>query len=347
MSQRALIVCPGRGSYGRASLGQLRDRGDAARRVIEACDSWRSQVGRDGVTELDADTQFRASRHVAGEHASLLTFACSLADLADLDRERFEPVAITGNSMGWYTALAASGALSLSEAIRLVDTMGAYQIDNVIGGQLLYPTTDESWEPDAGLEAAITRSLAACTGAGQVAEWSIRLGGFAVLGADSAGLKTLKATLPPIERGTRTFPLKLPLHSAFHTSLMQGTSERATVDLGDLAMGSPALPLVDGRGIVHRPLSADPLDLLEYTLGAQVTQTYDLSTAVRAALRYSGAEVVIALGPGNGLGGPLARILAAEGWRGATGKAGLAAIQDTDRPLLRSFGLPPQRRMLV
>jgi [acyl-carrier-protein] S-malonyltransferase len=40
-----------------------------------------------------------------GDNASLLIYACALADFAAIDRDRFEVVAVTGNSMGWYLAL--------------------------------------------------------------------------------------------------------------------------------------------------------------------------------------------------------------------------------------------------
>src|SRR5690606_27109538 len=99
------------------------------------------------VTALDAAERYSNRLHVAGEHASLLTAACSLADAADLDRDRYEVVGVVGNSMGFYTALAVADALPLPDAVRLIDTMGAYQESNVLGGQILYPLVDEAWRP--------------------------------------------------------------------------------------------------------------------------------------------------------------------------------------------------------
>lgn len=347
MSRRALVVCPGRGSYDRATLGSLAGRSPAANRVLDACDAWRAAHGRPGVRELDAEPAFKAGRHVAGEHASLLTFACSLADLAELDRGAFEVVGVTGNSMGWYTALGAVGALPLEEAVRLVDTMGAYQEGNVLGGQVLYPLTDDAWRPDPAREAAVEAVLAGIRADGAYAGWSIRLGGHAVLGGDAAGVKLLMERLPPIVTEVRTFPLQLPMHSAFHTPVLEPTSARARVELGDLAVRPPDVALIDGRGGIHRPRWADPAALLDYTLGHQVVQPYDLTTAVRTALRHTGADVVIALGPGNSLGGPLARILVQEGWGGPRDKAAFEARQASDRPLLLSFGVAAQRAVLT
>lgn len=345
--RRALLVCPGRGSYDRASLGQLQDRSAAATAVIDACDAWRIEHGRKTVRELDAAENHRSTLHVAGENASLLTFACSVADAADLARDRYEVVGVTGNSMGWYTALAVAGALPLEQAIRLVDTMGVYQERNVIGGQVLYPVTGADWREDPALESAVDETLAAIRSEGAAAAWSIRLGGYAVLGGDKPGVKALLERLPGVKRGSRAFPVQLPLHSAFHTDLMAETSQRAFVDLADLPLRAPDVPLVDGRGRVFRPVWSDPAELLDYTLGYQVTEPYDFTTAVRTALRHTGADVVIALGPGNSLGGPLARILVSEGWRGTRDRAGFDALQQSDEPSLLSFGVTVQRRALV
>lgn len=342
--KRALIVCPGRGAYDRSCLGQLRDRSPAATTVIEACDQARAAHGRPSLTDLDSAERFSARQHVAGEHASLLTFGCGMADLAELS-ESYEIVGVTGNSMGWYTALGASGALSLSEAIRLVDTMGAYQADNVIGGQLLYPVSDSDWQMDPGRLAAVEAALASVRGHGHEAWWSIRLGGFAVLGADAEGIRALMKALPEEKRGPRSFPLQLPMHSAFHTPLLAATSERAFAELGDLAFQAPKVPLIDGRGRVFSPWSTDLTDLRSYTLGHQVTETYDFDAAVLTALHHTGAEVVVVLGPGNSLGGPLARLIVQDGWRGANTRDKLDAIQQSD-PMLLSFGVSLQRAIL-
>ncbi len=346
MTRRALLVCPGRGSYTAANLGSLSGRSTTASARIERCDAHRSALGRPTVSELDADERFRATRHVAGEHASLLTFAAGVADDAELS-EDFEVVGVTGNSMGFYTALAVSGALPFDDAIALVDTMGAYQAGNVIGGQLLYPMTDDQGRTDPSRRAVVEQALQSVREQGHTAEWSIELGGYAVLGADSPGVKALLAALPEDVRSGRSFPLQLPFHSAFHTSLMAATSQQAFADLGSLGFRPPHVPLIDGRGFVFRPHWADPTALRDYTLGHQVVRPFDFTTAVITALQHCAPDVVVALGPGNALGGPLSRILVEAGWRGVQNKADLDAIQQSESPALLSFGRTDQRRLLV
>ena len=137
---RVVLVCPGRGSYSRELLGSLRPTPS-----VEAADRFRAHLGRPTPSEMDAAAAYSSRLHVAGENASILTAACTLADrdaLSDVD-----VVAVIGNSMGWYTALAVAGALPLEDGLRLVETMGQYQVDNVVGGQLLYPLVDDAWHP--------------------------------------------------------------------------------------------------------------------------------------------------------------------------------------------------------
>ena len=341
---RTLVVCPGRGSYDRNSLGSLGNRSEAVATFLERCDAYRGAQGQPTVSELDQEPAYRSSLHVAGEHASLLTFAASYADWLELDRDHYEVVAIAGNSMGWYTSLAVSGALPLDDAIRLVDTLGRYQHKNVIGGQVLYPVCSPDWSPSAERLAHVEEALAAAAAAGHVAEWSIDLGGFAVLGADRPGVKFLLQQLPSETRGSRAFPLQLPLHSAFHTSLMEATSHRAVAELADLRFSAPQLPLIDGRGMVFRPRSANPRAIRDYTLGHQIVRPYAFTLSIQTALHFSGADVVVCLGPGNPLGGPVARILVQDGWRGLRNRA---AFLESDEPVLRSFGLPDQRARLI
>ena len=344
--KRALVICPGRGSYARNSLGQLQERSKAVRQIIAQCNDHRRTAGRTPISELDAAETFRGADHVAGENASLLTFACSIADYTDIDLQQYHVVGVLGNSMGWYTALAVAGVLPMEDAIRLVDTMGSYQRKNVIGGQILYPTSDEAWQPNPTLLAHVDAAIANAIETGHAAFSSIRLGGFAVLAGDRSGVRCLLDTLPPQVRGATTFPIQLPYHSAFHTPLMEATALRAQSELKGLRFTRPTVPLTDGHGVIYRPRWADPEALRSYTLGAQVTEMFDYEKALRCAIRHAAPEVIILLGPGNSLGGPTARILVNEHWVGLQDREQFDRHQ-SEEPLLLSFGITRQRAVLT
>ena len=330
---RALIVCPGRGSYGRAQLGGLPGNDP----ILAALDRFRAQLGRPTISALERAPAYAPELHVAGEHASLLTFACTAVDLAAIDDDKVEIVGVTGNSMGFYTALHAAGALDLLDAARLVETLGHYQAGNVIGGQLLYLLVDDDWRSSpAGADAV----AAALDHPG--VHVSIRLGGTIVLGADADGLAHARRVLPPIERGGLRYPALLPLHSAFHTPLMAATAERARGELADLPIRSPAITLIGGDGAVHRPW-ANPAALWAYTLGPQIVQPFDFARAIATALGELGPDVIVLPGPGDALGSAIAQILIAGRWRGLGDRAGFVAMQASDRPILLAMQRPEQR----
>jgi acyl transferase domain-containing protein len=330
---RALVVCPGRGSYGRAQLGSL-PAGDP---IVAALDRFRAGLGRPTVTELDRAPEYAPELHVAGEHASLLTFACTAVDLAAIDRDRVDIVGVTGNSMGFYTALHAAGALGLDAAARLVETLGHYQAGNIIGGQLLYPLVGDDWRAQPPHAAAVAAALDH-----PGVHVSIRLGGTIVLGGDADGLAHARRVLPPIDRGGLRYPVQLALHSAFHTPLMAATAERARTELADLPIGSPAITLIGGDGRVHRPWAA-PAALWAYTLGPQITEPFDFERAIATALGELGPDVIVLPGPGDALGSAVAQILIARRWRGLGDRAGFTAMQASDRPIVLAMQRPEQR----
>ena len=332
MVMRALVVCPGRGSYGRAQLRSLPEHP-----IVAKLDAFRARLGRPAISAIDRAPEFAPALHVAGENASLLTFACTAVDLAQIARDKIDIVGVTGNSMGFYTALYAAGALDLDAAARLVETLGHYQAGNVIGAQLLYPITDDSWRPSPAHAAVLAAALDH-----PGVHVSIRLGGTVALGVDADGLAHVRRVLPPIERGGTRYPAQLPLHSAFHTPLMAPTSERARTELAGLAVRAPDITLVGGDGAVHRPW-ASPAALLAYTLGPQIVEPFDFERAIATALGELGPDVVVLPGPGDSLGSAIAQIMIARGWRGLHDRAGFLAAQASDRPIVLAMSRPDQR----
>ncbi len=332
---RALILCPGRGSYGRSQLGTL---AGVSSPTLDRLDALRAAAGHPTVRELDGAVRYSPRLHLAGEHASILTAGISLADLDQVDPEKLDIVGVCGNSMGWYTALVAAGALAPEAGGRLIETMAWYQADNVIGGQIVFPMVDDRWRPDAALVAAVEEAVAVIPDL----HWSIRLGGQAVLGGTEDALRAATERLPGFERGGVSFPLRLPLHSAFHTPLLAETRARAEAELADLPFRAPRVPLVDGRGQVWPAGWADPAAMRAWTLGDQVTVAYDFGAMVRSALGELGPDVVLLPGPGSNLAGAVAQVMIAEGWQGIHSKDDFLARQKAD-PIVLAMAWPDQR----
>ena len=121
------------------------------------------------------------------------------------------------------------------------------------------------------------------------------------------------------------------------TPLLEDVARQARERFADLHWQRPTHTLIDGRGHRHSPWSADPAALADYTLGAQVVDTFDFSCALRVALRELAPEQLILPGPGNSLGGVCGQVLVAEGWRGVRSKEDFDELQSGESSVLSSL----------
>ncbi len=339
--EKILVICPGRGTYGQQELGYLyrwhRDKAP----LIAALDDYRRAAGQPTLTALDGRPRFAVNEHTRGDNASALIFACAYSDYLSIDRQRYEVVAITGNSMGWYIALACAGALGPEQAMRVINTMGTLMQDNLIGGQLIYPLVDENWQTIAGRRAWLQTVMDDINRRPDCRLYtSIELGGMLVLAGNAAALTELAKHLPH-EQGR--FPLLLHNHAAFHTPLQRPVAEIARVKLGHALFQPPSIPLIDGRGQVWTPYASDPEAIWNYTLGDQVCDYYDFSRAIAVSVKEYAPDKLVLLGPGSTLGGAVAQSLIAIGWQGLSGKQDFIARQQ-QQPLLLSMGMAAQRQ---
>ncbi|MCE8006381.1 ACP S-malonyltransferase [Aestuariivita sp.] len=339
MTRTAVLICPGRGTYNKPELGYLaRHHADRAEMLAEF-DAIRAETGQEAVTALDRAARFATALHTRGDIASPLIYAASLGDALAVDPD-IEIVAVTGNSMGWYTALAAAGALSPEHGFRLVNTMGALMQESLIGGQIIYPFVGEDWRDDPTRKAELFQIVADIDArAGNSLALSIDLGGLLVLAGDEMGLAAFEAAVPAVQG---RFPLRLPNHAGFHTALQAPVAERGRAALPPAMFGQPRRPLIDGRGEIWWPHATDTQALWDYTLGHQVTQAYDFTRVIRAAAEGFAPDLFILTGPGSTLGGAVAQSLILAGWAGMRSKTDFQARQAAD-PLLLSMGLADQR----
>ena len=82
MKQSAVVIFPGRGTYGKDELGYLaRHHGDKAA-FIKGVDEWRASQGRETVSALDNAKSYSAAKHASSINASALIYTCALADFA-------------------------------------------------------------------------------------------------------------------------------------------------------------------------------------------------------------------------------------------------------------------------
>lgn len=338
----ALVVCPGRGSYGRNELGYLGKNAGHIKDFLAQADQFRQSRKQRSVMELDSLENFSVADHLPGENAAALIYSSSYADYLSIDQTKVEVVAITGNSMGWYTALGASSALPGIAGFEVANTMGSMMQDEIIGGQLVYPLINDQWQVDPHLVSHLDKALQEVN-QDHEAYYSIRFGGYAVIGADDQALKKLMKMLP---RVNDQFPMKMAGHAAFHTPLLMHTSELAMQKLNKKLFQAPQVPLIDGRGHIWQPTSTNLDELYSYTLGNQVTQMYDFSAAITVGLKEFAPDVIVILGPGDATGGAVAQIMIQNQWQNCQSKEDFLALQKSE-PFVWSMGRAEQRKLIV
>lgn len=357
---RAVLVLPGRGAYTASTLGSI----PADHPLVTRAEAIRAELGLDSLLALDAADTFEPSVHLRPANASPLIFLGALLD-AERATADHRLVAVIGNSLGWYTALAVSGALEFDDAFRLVQGIALLQEEaaerGITGGQLIYPRVDVDWQPveayAAALEAALTDGANGAQaetddaaggpgdGGGESraadadrAYPSVDLGAYVVLAASDAGLARLIEALPPVTVGERQFPLRLAFHGPYHTPLLASVAEAATERFTELPWRAPSVTLIDGRGVRFTPWATDPAELARYTLGEQIVTPYHFAASARVALREYAPERLVLTGPGNTLGGVVGQLLVGEGYHGIRTRADFESAQAGAAPLVLSMG---------
>ncbi|MEJ6392812.1 ACP S-malonyltransferase [Gymnodinialimonas sp. 2305UL16-5] len=328
----AVLICPGRGTYNASELGYLAkhfpDPG-----LLERLDALRQADGQTPLSALDGAKAF-TDAHLTGDNAAALIYAATLGDALSIDRDAIDIIAVTGNSMGWYSALACAGALTPEDGFRVANTMGSLMHRAAIGGQLVYPCTDEDWRPDPTRKADLLAQVAGIEGL-----WlSIDLGGMLVLAGDEAGLGAFEASVPAQGR----FPLRLPGHAAFHTALKAPVAAQGRAALAADMFTQPDIPLIDGRGAIWWPGACTSEALHAYTLGHQVIEPYDFTRAITIAAREFAPDLFIITGPGTTLGGAVAQSLIQADWLGMGDKAAFQTRQ-AETPVIAAMGIARQR----
>lgn len=330
---RAAVAFPGRGSYGPRSLRSL----PAGHTWVRRADEVRAAGGFTPLSELDGADRFDPAVHLRPTNSWPLVFVAGLLD-AERIADDHEVVVVTASSTGWYTALAASGALDFDDALRLVHEMARAAEAPLEGdadaAELIYPLTDEAWRPTAERRRAIEKALQAVNGNAGLA---LDLGAFAVVGGTTTALETVGAALPPVSVAERQYPLRLPTGEGWHTPLRADATTRAAEVLADLRWERPNVTLVDGRGVRFTPWSTDPAALADTTLRDQADTTFDFATALRVALREYAPDVVLLPGPGASLGAACAQVIVAEGYRGIRSRGEFEAAQAGQAPILLSM----------
>ena len=247
-------------------------------------------AGRD-LTELLLDAPMDELTRTA--NAQLSTFVMSLVVLDAVERLGLFPAACAGHSLGEYTALVASGALSLSDGTRLV----------IERGNAMQAAADERPGTMAALIGIADGDAEAACQRAEDEVWvaNFNAPGQVVIAGTVEGVAS--ATERAKELGARKV-LPIPVSGAFHTQLMLPARARLRQTLDSVEFHSPEVPVVAN---VDARVHTDPADwpgLLSAQLCSPVRWRQSLET-----LSGRGASVVVELGPGGVLTGMVRRTI--------------------------------------
>lgn len=208
-------------------------------------------------------------------------------------RERvggLEPVAAAGLSLGEFTAHAAAGTFSFEDGLKIVARRGLFMEEAC-------QATEGAMAALIGGEEEGVRALAAeC----DVDVANFNAPGQIVLSGTVAGIDA--AVEKARDHGIRR-AIKLNVAGAYHSRLMQSAQDKLAIELKDVPMQTPGIPVVCNYGA---SVVADPAEIRSM-LEKQVTGSVRWTESIKLLIE-KGHRTFIELGPGKVLAGLVAKI---------------------------------------
>lgn len=283
---------PGQGSQAVGMGKALADAFPAARAVFDEVDAALGERLTDIIWNGPADTL------TLTENAQPALMAVSIATLRVLEAEAGISVRnakfVAGHSLGEYSALAAAGALSVSDTAKLLRTRGRAM-------QKAVPVGVGAMAALLGLDYEAAVATANEAAQGQVCDPANDNGGGQVV---VSGNKEAVDRAVDIAKGKGAKrAMLLPVSAPFHCSLMQPAAAVMADALSQVTINKPAVPLVSN---VLASAVEDP-EQIRRCLVEQVTSTVRWRESV-AYMAGEGVATFFEIGAGKVLTGLVKRI---------------------------------------
>jgi [acyl-carrier-protein] S-malonyltransferase len=287
------FVFPGQGSQAIGMGRALAEAFGAARLVFEEVDEALGQRLSSLMFEgPEADLTLT-------ENAQPALMAVSIAALRVMETEGGWKLSdkagfVAGHSLGEYSALAAAGALTLSDAARLLKRRGRAMQRAVPVGQGAMAALLGLDLPVAGEVAAAAAEDEVCACANDNAPGQV------VVSGDKTAVE--RAMKIAADKGGRR-SIMLPVSAPFHCQLMAPAAREMEEALAEISLAPPSVPLL--ANVTAAPVS-DP-ETIRRLLVEQVTGMVRWRESV-LRLKAEGATRLIELGAGKVLAGLAKRI---------------------------------------
>ncbi len=284
-STQIAFTYPGQGSQAPAMGAPWTDH-PSWELVAEASDVAERDIAR---LLLDADAEeLKETRN-----AQLSTFVLSMVVLDAVERLGVEPSVHAGHSLGEYSALVASGAVSFADGVRLVTERG-----NAM--QAAADATPGTMAAVLGLDDELVE-LACEKSNADVFVANFNAPGQVVIAGTPDGIAAA-GELAKSLGAKRIMPIKVG--GAFHTPFMAAAGERLDKALADIDFREPNRPVVANVDAVAHSGSTEWRQLLKAQLTSPVRWRQTLHT-----INEAGADLIVELGAGSVLTGMAKRTI--------------------------------------
>lgn len=285
------FVFPGQGAQTIGMGKALADAYPAAKAIFEEVDDALGEKLSDLIWTGDADTL------TLTQNAQPALMATSLAAMRALESEGVkitDAAFVAGHSLGEYSALAASGALSVADTARLLRTRGEAM-------QQAVPVGVGAMAALLGLDFEAAREVAEAAAEGDVCQAANDNDpGQVVVSGHKAAVD--RALILAKEKGAKRAVL-LPVSAPFHCTLMQPAADVMAEALAAVTISAPAVPLIAN---VRAEAVSDP-DAIRALLVEQVTGSVRWRESVQV-MAQNGVTEIWEIGAGKALSGMIRRI---------------------------------------
>jgi len=258
-------------------------------RQADAVAGWAvSQVAWDGPAERLNDTRQTQPCLVATSLACLAAVRATAAE----EGIELDPAFVAGHSVGEYAALAAAGAISVADAIRLVARRGQLMADaGVDGGMAAVIGLDRE---------AVSSALGAVASPADVVVANDNAPGQVVISGTRDALLSAEEAMKAA--GARRV-IPLPVSGPFHSPWMAEVSDRLAAAFEEVAWSDANIPVVSN--VTGEPVT--DADRIRALLAEQVRSPVEWVRSVRRMVDV-GVDTFVECGPGAALTGMVKRI---------------------------------------
>ena len=287
MKETAFIF-PGQGSQYVGMGKEFYDQFRVAKEVFEEADD----TLRFSISSLCFQGQEEELRLTENTQPAILT--TSIAALKVLQTEKgINPKFAAGHSLGEYSALVASGALSFAEAVQTVRLRGKFMQEAV-------PVGEGAMAAILGMEREEVEKLCEEAAAGEVlSPANFNCPGQIVI---AGHLKAVQRAIERVKQNGKRAVL-LPVSAPFHSPLMKPAGTRLEKALEEISIKDLNLPVVTN---VEAEINTSK-EKVKALLVAQVSSPVRWEESMRRMIE-EGVEQVLEIGPGKVLSGLMKRI---------------------------------------